>query len=203
MRIIGLTGGIASGKSLVSQQLAEKGAVVIDADKLGHETYRQGTETYQTVVHVFGEDVVGPDAEIDRKALGAKVFADPEARHRLQQIVWPAIRDLADQRLAELRRAGTSVAVLEAAVLIEADWVPLVDEVWLVEVSPETARQRMMARNGLTPEQAESRLQAQLTNEKRRPYASLIIENDGSLVELQRAVDDAWAKLEARAGAKS
>jgi dephospho-CoA kinase len=198
MRIIGLTGGIASGKSLVSQQLAEKGAVVIDADKLGHETYRQGTETYDQVVHVFGQDVVGADGEIDRKALGAKVFGEPELRHRLQQIVWPAIRDLARERFEEHRRAGTAVVVLEAAVLIEADWIPLVDEVWLVEVSPEAARQRMMARNGLTPEQAESRLQAQLTNEKRRPYASLIIENDGSLEELRRAVDDAWAKLEAR-----
>ncbi|MEX1253113.1 MAG: dephospho-CoA kinase [Dehalococcoidia bacterium] len=200
MRIIGLTGGIASGKSLVSQQLAEKGAVVIDADKLGHETYRQGVQTYRSVVHTFGEDVVGPDGEIDRKALGAKVFGEPELRHRLQQIVWPAIRDLAAQRLAELRKQGTGVAVLEAAVLIEADWVPLVDEVWLVEVSPETARQRLMARNALTPEEAESRLQAQLTNEKRRPFADVVIENDGSLDELRSAVDEAWSKLETRVG---
>lgn len=200
MHTIGLTGGIASGKSLVSQQLAEKGAVVIDADKLGHETYRQGTETCRAVVHAFGQDVVGPDGEIDRKALGAKVFGEPELRHRLQQIVWPAIRSLAEERIAELGKQGIDVAVLEAAVLIEADWVPLVDEVWLVEVSPETARQRLMARNGLTPQQAESRLQAQLTNEKRRPYAHVVIENNGSLEELRRAVDEAWSKLEARVG---
>jgi dephospho-CoA kinase len=200
MRVIGLTGGIASGKSLVSQQLAENGAVVIDADKLGHETYRKGSETFQSVVEAFGPDVVAVDGEIDRKALGAKVFGQPEQRHRLQQIVWPAIRALADERIAELRERGTDVVVLEAAVLIEADWIPLVDEVWVVEVAPETARQRLMARNGLSPEEAESRLQAQLTNEKRRPYASVLIENNGSQDDLRRAVDGASAKLASQAG---
>ncbi|MDZ4278285.1 MAG: dephospho-CoA kinase [Dehalococcoidia bacterium] len=200
MRVIGLTGGIASGKSLVSQQLAERGAVIIDADKLGHEAYRQGTETRRAVVDAFGAGVVGAGGEIDRKALGARVFGDPEARRRLEEIVWPAIRRLTEERLAQLRAEDAGVAVLEAAVLIEADWVPLADEVWLVTVSPETARSRLMERNGLSPEQAESRLQAQLTNEKRRPYADVVIENDGSLDDLRRAVDEAWSKLEARVG---
>ena len=198
MRVIGLTGGIASGKSLVSQQLVELGAVVVDADKLGHETYRKGTETYRAVVEAFGPDVVGPDGEIDRRALGAKVFGDPEARRRLEENVWPAIRRLAGERLAELRAQGVPVVVLEAAVLIEANWLDLVDEVWLVEASPETVRHRLGARNGLMPEQAEARLRAQLTNEKRRPYADLVIENDGSLDELRRRVDEAWSKLETR-----
>ena len=198
MRVIGLTGGIASGKSLVSQQLVELGAVVIDADKVGHETYRQGTETYRAVVEAFGRDVIGPDGEVDRRALGAKVFGNPEARRRLEEIVWPAIRRLAAERLAELRAQGVPVVVLEAAVLIEANWLDLVDEVWLVEASPETVRQRLGARNGLTPEQAEARLRAQLTNEKRRPYADVVIENDGSLEELRRRVDEARSKLETR-----
>src|SRR3990170_4271558 len=189
-----------SGKSLVSQQLVELGAVVVDADKLGHETYRTGTETHRAVVEAFGPDVVGPDGEIDRRALGAKVFGDPEARRRLEEIVWPAIRRLAAERLAGLREQSVPVVVLEAAVLIEASWLDLVDEVWLVEASPETVRQRLNARNGLTPEQAEARLRAQLTNEKRRPYADVVIENDGSLEELRRAVDEAWSKLEARGG---
>lgn len=200
MRVIGLTGGIASGKSLVSQQLAERGAVIVDADKLGHETYRRGTGTYRAVVEAFGADVVGADGEIDRRALGGKVFVDAEARRRLEEIVWPAIRRLAGERLAELRANDTPVVVLEAAVLIEADWRDLVDEVWLVLASPETARQRLMERNGLTAEQAESRLRAQLTNEKRRPYAHVVIENDGTLEELRRAVDDAWSQVAARAG---
>ena len=200
MRVIGLTGGIASGKSLVSQQLAERGAVVIDADKVGHEAYRKGTETFQAVVDAFGSDVVGADGEVDRKALGAKVFADPEARQRLEAIVWPAMRRMMEERLAELRAQNTDVAVLEAALLIEADWLPLADEVWLVTASPETARRRLMKRNGLTAEAAEARLRAQLTNEKRRSYADVVIENDGSRDELRRAAGQAWSKLEMRVG---
>ena len=200
MRIIGLTGGIASGKSLVSQQLAERGAAIVDADKLGWETYRKGTETYEAVVEAFGRDIVGPDGEIDRSALGGKVFGDPEARRRLEDIVWPAIRRLASERLAGLRAQGAPVVVLEAAVPIEADWLDLVDEVWLVVTPPETARKRMMERNGLSAEQAESRLRAQLTNEKRRPYAQVVIENDGSLEDLSRTVHEAWSRLQAQVG---
>lgn len=200
MRVIGLTGGIASGKSLVSQRLGELGAVVIDADRLGHETYRRGTETHRAVAEAFGQDVVGPDGEIDRRALGGKVFGDAEARRRLEEIVWPAIRELANERIAEQRAGGTPVVVLEAAVLIEASWTDLVDEVWLVVASPETVRRRLADRNGLTAEQAEARMRAQLTNEKRRPHAQVIIENDGSLDDLRRAVDGAWSKLAARVG---
>ncbi len=200
MRAIGLTGGIAGGKSLVSQQLAEYGAVIIDADKVGHEAYRKGTETYRAVVEAFGPEVVGPDGEIDRRALGGKVFGDPEARRRLEEIVWPAMRAMMQERLEELRAEGASVAVLEAAVLIEAHWVPLVDEVWLVMASPETVRRRLFERNGLTPEQAETRIRAQLSNEKRRSYADVVIENDGSLEDLRRVVEESWSKLQTRVG---
>ena len=198
MRVIGLTGGIASGKSFVSQQLAERGATIIDADKVGHRTYAKGTDTYRAVVAAFGDDVVGADGEIDRKALGGKVFGDPEKRLKLEQIVWPAMRAMIKAQLSELRTRGTGVVVVEAAVLIEADWLPLADEVWLVTAAPETARQRLMERNGLSPEQAESRLQAQLTNEKRRPYADVVIENDGSLDELIGAVEQAWSNIQTR-----
>lgn len=196
MRVIGLTGGIASGKSLVSQQLAERGAVVVDADKLGHESYRKGTETYRALVEAFGEDIVGPDGEIDRKVLGSKVFGNPEARQKLNQIVWPAIKRLGAERIEKLRQEGVAVVVLEAAVLIEAEWLDLVDEVWIVEVSPDIARKRLIERNGLSVEQAQARIQSQLTNEKRRPYATLVIENNGSLEDLRRALNDAWSKIE-------
>jgi dephospho-CoA kinase len=201
MRVIGLTGGIASGKSLISQRLAECGAVVIDADRLGHESYRGGTETYRALVKVFGPDVVSSDGEIDRRALGAKVFGDEEARRRLEAIVWPAIRRLAVERIETLRGQGAPVVVLEAAVLIEADWLDLVDEVWLVITSPETARRRMMERNGLSPEQADARIGAQLTNEQRRPRAQVVIENDGTPDELVQAVDKAWARLQTQVSA--
>ena len=137
--VIGLTGGIASGKSAASAMLADRGALVIDADKVGHEAYQRGSGCYQKVVAAFGQDVVGPDGEIDRKALGGKVFGDPALRKRLEGIVWPWMRETMDKRFADLRQQGAPVVVLEAAVLIEADWVPLVDQVWLVVVPPELA----------------------------------------------------------------
>ncbi len=200
MRVIGLTGGIASGKSLVSQQLAELGATIIDADKLGHESYRPGTDTYRAVIDAFGQDVVSADGEIDRQALGGKVFGDTsgESRKRLEAIVWPAIRRLAKERIEELRGQSVSVVVLEAAVLIEADWLGIVDAVWLVIVDPAIARQRVVERNGVTPEQADARIDAQLTNDQRRPYAQVVVENNGSLEDLRAAVHEAWATLTAK-----
>lgn len=197
--VIGLTGGIASGKSVISSMLAERGAVVIDADRLGHQAYRAGTETFRRVVEAFGEDIVGADGEIDRTRLGPKVFGDPEARRRLENIVWPAIREMARARIEAERRRGAGVIVLEAAVLIEAAWQDLVDEVWVAEVSSELAVERLAVRNGLTREQAEARLNAQLSNEERRRHADVVIENNGTLEDLRRAVEDAWAKLHERA----
>jgi phosphopantetheine adenylyltransferase/dephospho-CoA kinase len=198
VRVIGLTGGIASGKSLVATRLGELGAELIDADRVGWETYKQGTETYRAVIKAFGEDVVGPDGEIDRKALGAKVFGDAGQRRRLEAIVWPAIRRLTAEKLDEMRARGVDVAVVEAAVLIEASWQDLCDEVWLVVADPETAISRMMSRNGLAREAAQSRLAAQLSNDERRTHANVVIENDGSMNELMGGVDRAWSELQER-----
>ena len=200
MRIIGLTGGIASGKSLVTEQLVKRGATVIDADKVGHAAYLKGSETFDAVVAEFGEEIVGADGEIDRKALGGKVFGDPAARRRLEGIVWPAMRTMMEAQLETLRAEDSGIVVIEAAVLIEADWLPIVDEVWVVSASPAVARKRLSERNGLNEEQAEARLQAQLTNDARRSYADVVIENDGTLEELTAAVDAAWSKLETKAG---
>ena len=193
--VIGLTGGIASGKSVVSQMLAERGALVIDADKVGHEAYRHGSGCYDAVVEAFGKDVVGADGEIDRKALGAKVFAEPALRNRLEGIVWPWMRETMDSRLAKIRAEGTPVVVLEAAVLIEGNWTPLTDQVWVVTVAPEIARQRVMERNGLTAEQADARINAQLTNAERTKHAQVIIDNSGTLDELKQRVNAEWEKL--------
>ena len=200
MRVIGLTGGIASGKSLVTEQFAERGATVIDADKVGHASYLKGSETFRELVQAFGEEIVGADGEIDRKALGGKVFGDPAARRRLERIVWPAMRAMMEAQLETLRSEGAGIVVIEAAVLIEADWLPLVDEVWVVSASPATVRMRLLERNGLNEEQADARLRAQLPNNIRRSRADVVIENEGTLEELTAAVDAAWSMLEAKAG---
>jgi len=198
---VGLTGGIASGKSEVAGMLAAKGAAVIYADQIGHEVYRRGTDEYLHVVAAFGAEVIGEDGEIDRRRLGAKVFGDAEARQRLQAIVWPAMRRMMEERLAALEGQGVPVAVLEAAVLIEADWLPLVGEVWVVEASPEVARQRLMAYKGLSAAEAEARLDAQLSNEERRRHADVVIDNGGSLEQTRRQVDRLWAGLKERVAA--
>jgi dephospho-CoA kinase len=190
--VIGLTGGIASGKSVVSQMLAEHGALVIDADKVGHEAYAPGSGCYEAVVEAFGRDIVAADGSIDRRALGGKVFGDAAQRKRLEGIVWPWMRSTMEERLAGLRANGVPVVVLEAAVLIEADWISLVDQVWAVVTQPTVARERIMSRNGLTAEQADARIAAQLTNAEREARAQVVIENNGSMDDLRRRVDDAW-----------
>jgi len=203
MVVIGLTGGIAAGKSTIAQELARLGAVVIDADKVGHEAYAPGTEGWQLVRDAFGEGVVAPDGTIDRRALGAIVFADPAQRDRLQAIVWPLIKRMIAERLAELRAAGTvPVAVVEAAVLLEAGWQDLVDEVWVVIVPPEVAIERLVARNGLTPEQARARLAAQLSNEERARRATVVIDNARPLDETLAQVRRLWQQLAVAGGAE-
>lgn len=197
--VIGLTGGIASGKSVVRELLEGHGAHVIDADKVGHEAYLPGSECFRAVVATFGQDVVGADGQIDRRALGAKVFGDPAKRRQLEGIVWPWMRETMEGQLAALRAEGTPVVVLEAAVLIEAGWQPLVDEVWVVTVPPELARDRIISRNGLTAEQADARIAAQLTNEERVKQARVAIDNSGSLDELARRVDEQWRRIAPKA----
>jgi len=198
VHVIGLTGGIASGKSTVTSFFRERGIPVIDADILGHRTYDPGTETYQKVVETFGPEVVAPDGTIDRKVLGSKVFGKPDELKKLTDIVWPGIRRLASEQLAEFEAAGNDIAVLEAAVLLEAGWEDLVDEVWVVVVDPEIAVQRLAARNGLDPDAARARIASQLTNEERIARGDVIIENNGTLEELNARIQQAWDSLQER-----
>ncbi|GIW15642.1 MAG: dephospho-CoA kinase [Dehalococcoidia bacterium] len=198
MHVIGLTGGIASGKSTVTSFFRERGIPVIDADILGHRTYDPGTETYQKVVETFGPEVVAPDGTIDRKVLGSKVFGKPDELKKLTDIVWPGIRRLASEQLAEFEAAGNDIVVLEAAVLLEAGWEDLVDEIWVVVVDPEIAVQRLAARNGLDPDAARARIASQLTNEERIARGDVIIENNGTLEELNARIQQAWDSLQER-----
>ncbi|MCZ2108179.1 MAG: dephospho-CoA kinase [Dehalococcoidia bacterium] len=198
MHVIGLTGGIASGKSTVTRFFRDKLVPVIDADILGHRTYEPGSETFAQVVATFGQDLVAPDGTIDRKVLGGKVFGKPEELKRLTDIVWPGIRKLASQELAEFETAGNAAAVLEAAVLFEAGWEDLCDEIWVVVVEPDLAVERLGLRNGLDPEAARARINSQLTDAERTARADVVIENNSSLEALEGSIATAWDQLQTR-----
>ena len=198
MHVIGLTGGIASGKSTVTGFFKEREIPVIDADVLGHRTYDPGTDTFAAVVKAFGEDLVAPDGSIDRRVLGGKVFGKPDELKRLTDIVWPGIRKLASESLSEFEAAGNSLVVLEAAVMFEAGWEDLVDEVWVVVVEPDLAVQRLAARNGLDEAAARARIDSQLSNAERIARADVVITNNGTLDELQASTERAWDELQQR-----
>ena len=199
MIVIGLTGGIASGKSTAAEQLRKSGAHVIDADRLGHRVYEPGSPGFQKVVNEFGHDLVAADGSINRQLLGGKVFGDPAQMKRLTDIAWPEIRRMAAEEIEAERERGTAVVVLEAAVLIEAEWTDLVDEVWVVYVKPEIARERLMTRNNLSAEAAQARIDSQLSNKDRLALADVKIENSDSIEELTKKVDARWKKLQASA----
>ena len=196
MRVLGLTGGIASGKSTAADRLKELGAIVLDADRYGHRAYDKDSEGFHAVVNEFGHDIVGEDGEIDRRVLGGKVFGAPDQLERLTNIVWPVIRELASAEIAELReREPETIIVLEAAVLIEAGWQDLADEIWVLTVAPEAARKRLMSRNNFTEEQAQARIDAQISNEERLKHADVAIENDGALKAFLETIDAEWERL--------
>lgn len=192
MVVIGLAGGIGTGKSAVSRILEELGAVVLDADKFGHEVYLPNTDGLREVVAAFGEDVLLPSGEVDRRALGGKVFGNPEAMGKLNAIAWPRIRQRIAEGIEEQRREGTQVVVLDAAVLIEAGWTDAADEVWVVTAPETDVVQRIQARNNITEEQVRARMSSQMSTEERVKHADVIVENNGDLEDLRRKVEAFW-----------
>jgi dephospho-CoA kinase len=196
-RVIGLTGGIGSGKSTVARMLAELGADVIDTDKVGHEVYRPGTEGFRQVTEAFGRDVVAADGTIDRRALAAKVFADPAALGRLNAIVHPLIGVAVRGWLARAQaEPKTAPIVVEAPVLMEAGW-RFFDQVWVVIVPPETAVARVAASRDMTADEVRRRIESQMSNAERVTLADRVIENDGTLEELRARVEAAWRDVRA------
>ncbi|MDX2170308.1 MAG: dephospho-CoA kinase [Deltaproteobacteria bacterium] len=191
MKTIGLTGGIGAGKSAASRILAELGALVIDADRVGHEVYLPGTPGWEQVVAAFGGEIVAPDGTIDRRQLGTRVFAAPAELARLNAIVHPLIRDAVAARVAAAR-AGNRPIVVEAALLVEAKWDALVDEVWLVTARPDVIEARLVEQRGMTPEAIAARVRAQLSDAERAARADVIIDNSSTPAALRAEIERLW-----------
>jgi len=194
-RVIGLTGGMGSGKSTVSRVLAELGAVVIDADRVGHEAYQPHTATWQALVDAFGREIIAADETIDRKKLGALVFSQPDNLKKLNGIVHPRMYQMMQTRIADFKRQGVKVIVVDAAILFEAHWETLVDVVWVVVADESNVVKRAVARTGLPEEQIRSRLRSQMSNAERVKRADVVIHNNGTIEELTQQVKQLWATV--------
>ena len=194
MRVIGLTGGIASGKTAVSDRLAARGAAVIDTDLLAREIVEPGEPALAEIAAAFGPRVLLPDGRLDRKAVGAVVFADDAARARLNAITHPRIRERMGARLAALRAlpAPPLAAVLVVPLLFENGLDRLVDESWVVDVPEAVQRARLVTRDGLTPQEAEARIGAQMPRAEKLARATRVIRNEAGLAELDAEVGRAW-----------
>ena len=191
MFVIGLTGGIGAGKTLVSNFLQNLGATVVNADLVGHEAYLPHTETWREVVSEFGEEVLDEEDRIDRRKLGAIVFSDPERLQRLNSIVHPRIYAMIQDRIEELANDGVKVVVVEAALLIEAKWTPLADEVWVVTAPWEQVLSRLTGR-GMSSEQALARIESQMSQGERETHSDVIITNASGFYELESSIAEIW-----------
>jgi len=192
MFVIGLIGGIGSGKSSVSEILNSLGVDVIDADKVGHEVYIPDSEGWRKVISVFGQGIVDQQNEIDRKKLGAIVFGDPKEMDKLNKLMHPIMYKLIQEKINKLADNGVEVVVLEAAILLEANWQPLTDEIWLAKSDQEIVIERVQLRNKFTREEIIKRIQSQMSNEEREKHADIVISNDGTLEELKETVRSLW-----------
>lgn len=202
MYVIGLTGGIGSGKSTVARMLEQKGAALLSADAVGHEVYLPGEPAWQEVVDAFGRRVVGEDGAIERKKLGAIVFGDPEQLRRLNAISHPRMKEMMREKLQAEKGRGTEVAVLEAALLFDAGWNDLTNEVWVTVAPGEVAARRTAERSGLSADEALSRIRAQMSSEERIARSQVVIDTDCPLEETRRQVDEQWVRLRERLPAR-
>ncbi|MGE5554233.1 MAG: dephospho-CoA kinase [Betaproteobacteria bacterium] len=192
---LGLTGGLGSGKSRVAQALQELGAAVVDADQLAREVVAPGTPGWRAVVEAFGPEFLSPDGSLDRRKLGRLVFADEPARRRLEGIVHPEVKRLLRERAESLERAGAPVVVLEVPLLFEAGFEGEVDKVVVVDAPEEVRQRRVMARDGLTLNEARQRLAAQLPLREKVGRADYVIDNSGRWEETQRQVEHLWEEI--------
>lgn len=201
---VGLTGGIASGKSTVARILVEKGAILIDFDDLAHAVEMPGGPVWRKIVDHFGERILLPDRRIDRVKLGAIVFADRQEREILNRLVHPPVFAEWQKRLAEIEKERPDAVVIsDIPLLIEAGLEPMVDLVLFVYLTPEEQIRRLMERNGFTREEAERRVASQMPIGDKVTHADIVIRNEGSVDETAREVDHAWEELRRRSAANA
>jgi dephospho-CoA kinase len=195
MRIIGLTGGIASGKSTVSAMLAELGAYIVDADRLARRVVETGKPAWQEIVDWLGQGVLLDDGALDRGKLGAVVFADAAARKRLEAITHPRIRSEMCGQVAAAAEQGFGVAVLDVPLLFETGWDKMANETWVVAVDAATQLERLMRRDGLTRGDAKARIAAQMALAEKVRLADVVIDNSKDVESTRRQVQIAWQRL--------
>jgi dephospho-CoA kinase len=197
--LVGLTGGIGAGKSTVARMLGERGAVVVDADELAQRALEPGTLSFQRIRDLFGDDVVRPDGRLDRAAIAARAFEDPEKRIALEEVVHPEVfRGLA--AVVEAHRGTDAVIVFDVPLLVETGFQEAVDVVVVVTAPAATRIERVARVRGMSTAQARARMAAQAAPEAQEAAAHAILRNDGDLTRLENEVDALWEKLRRRAG---
>lgn len=196
---IGLTGNIASGKSTVAQVWRRLGAHVVEADVLAREAVAPGSQGLDRVVEVFGPQVVGPEGELDRDRVREIVFADPDARRRLEAIVHPVVAELRAERERELAEQGARTVVHDIPLLFEVGMQDEFDLLVVVDAPASVREKRIVETRGLSPEQARRMIEAQMPAEAKRAEADIVIDNSGTLAELEASAEVAWRRIQERA----
>jgi len=195
VKLVGLTGGIASGKSTVAEILKRQGAAIINADVLAREVVEPGRQAWTEIVNTFGTAVLQPDRALDRQKLRAIIFDDPDARKKLESIIHPQVRALAEQHIREHAAAGYAVIVYEVPLLFEGNLQEWLRPVILVACDVDTQRNRLQSRDNLSAAQAQKHIDAQMSLEAKRRLADYVIENNGSLEDLKRQVQAVLEKI--------
>ena len=195
MVVIGLTGGIATGKSEASRILQELGAEIINADLIGHEAYRQGSVGWESVVQAFGKGILDQRNEIDRSKLGAIVFSDESELQKLNEIMHPIMEKIVEQNILDCQDSGSEVVVVEAALMFEAGWNKLVDTVWTTDAPEETVISRLELRNGFSRTESQKRISSQMDREDRLSRSDVILSNTGDLNAFKNVILSAWLEL--------
>lgn len=198
MLLVGLTGGLGAGKSTVARMLTDRGAVLVDADELAHRALEPGSPVFRQVSELFGDEVMTPSGELDRAAIAATVFSDPERRRALESIVHPEVfRMLAE--IVQARRGTDDIIVFDAPLIVETGFHDACDVV-VVITAPQEERVARVVGRGMSPDQARARIRAQIGDEQRAAVADVVIPNDGDMDALKERIDDLWERLRARGG---